>query len=32
MRNLRDCHVSMPLAFGPVAVLGCRRVLKSAES
>ncbi|KRR21740.1 hypothetical protein CQ13_06740 [Bradyrhizobium retamae] len=32
MQNLRICHASMPLAFGRWPVLGCRRVLKSAES
>jgi len=32
MRNLRICHASMLLAFGRPAVLGCHRVLKSAES
>jgi hypothetical protein len=32
MRNLRICHALMLLAFERVAVLGCRRVLKSAES
>jgi hypothetical protein len=32
MQNLRICYALMLLAFGRVAVLGCRRVLKSAES
>jgi hypothetical protein len=32
MQNLRICHAPMLLAFGRPAVLGCRRVLKSAES
>jgi hypothetical protein len=32
MQNLRSCHVRMKLAFGRAAVLGCHRVLKSAES
>jgi hypothetical protein len=32
MQNLRSCHARMKLAFGRAAVLGCRRVLKSAES
>jgi hypothetical protein len=32
MRNLRVCHALMLLAFGRPGVLGCRRVLKSAES
>src|SRR3954463_14818193 len=32
MQNLRSCHVRMKLAFSRAAVLGCHRVLKSAES
>ena len=32
MRNLRICYVPMLLDFGGPAVLGCHRVLKSAES
>jgi len=32
MQNLRICHVPKLLDFGGSAVLGCHRVLKSAES
>jgi hypothetical protein len=32
MQNLRICHAPMLLDFGGPAVLGCHRVLKSAES